>query len=49
MITPIFTVLTEVWPVRANRAMVTNNYTVLSEVGANQNRDNQEFPVYLIV
>ena len=34
LIAPILTVLTEVWP-HANRAMVTNNSTVLTEVSAN--------------
>ena len=40
----IFTVLTEVW-LRANRAMVTNNSTVLTEFHANRNRVNRRFPV----
>ena len=39
-IAPILTMLTEVWP-RANRAMVTNNSTVLTEVSANQNGANR--------
>ena len=43
-IAPILTVLIEVWP-RANRAMVTNNWTVLTKVSANQNRANRGFPV----
>ena len=38
-ITPIFTLQTKVWP-RANRAMVTSNQTVLTEVCANRNRVN---------
>ena len=36
MITLIFTLLTEVWPCD-NRTTVTNNYTMLTEVRANQN------------
>ena len=43
-IAPILTVLTEVWP-RANRAMVTNNLTVLTKVSANRNHANRGFPV----
>ena len=43
-IAPIFIVLTKVWP-RANRAMVTNNYTVLTEVRANRNHVNRGFSV----
>ena len=43
-IAPIFTMLTDVWP-RANRAMVANNWTVLTEVRANRNRVNWGFPV----
>ena len=45
-IAPILTVLTEVWP-RANRAMVINNLTVLTEVSANRNCANRRFPVHL--
>ena len=41
---PVYTVLTKVWP-RANRAVVTNNWTVLTEVRANRNRVNRGFPV----
>ena len=44
MIAPIFTMLTEVWP-HANRAMITNNKSVLTEVHANQNRVNRGFLV----
>ena len=43
-IAPIFTVITEVWR-RANRAVVTNNSTVITKVRANQNRVNLGFPV----
>ena len=43
-IAPILTMLTEVWP-HANRAMVTKNSTVLTEVSANRNRANWGFPV----
>ena len=46
MTSPIFTVLTEVLP-RANRAMVTNNLTVLTEVSANQNRANRGVAVFM--
>ena len=35
---------TEVWP-SANRAMVTNNSTVLTKVSANRNHANRVFPV----
>ena len=42
---PIITVLAKVLP-RANRAMVTNNQSVLTEVCANQNCVNRGFPVY---
>ena len=38
---------TEVLP-RANRAMVTNNSTVLTEVSANRNRANRGVAVYLL-
>ena len=37
--------LTEVLP-RANRAMVTNNSTVLTEVSANRNRANRGVAVH---
>ena len=47
-ITPIFTMITEVWPC-ANQAMFTNNYTVLTEVRANQNHVNRGFPVIIII
>ena len=40
----IFAVITEVWP-RTNRAMVTNNLIVITEVRANQNSVNRGFPV----
>ena len=40
----VYTVLTEVWHC-ANRAMVTNNKTVLTEVRANRNSVNRGFPV----
>ena len=46
-ITPIFTMLTKVWP-HANLAMVTNNSTVLTEIHANRNSVNQGFPTTLI-
>ena len=39
-ITPIFTVVTEVWP-RANRAMVTNNFTVIIKITSNRSRVNR--------
>ena len=48
VITPIFTMLTKVWP-RANRAMVKNDSTVLTEVCANQNRVNRGFPIYITI
>ena len=41
---PVYTMLSEVWR-DANRAMVTNNLIVLTEVCANQNHVNRGFPV----
>ena len=38
-ITPIFTMITEVWP-RANRAMVTNNFTVIIKIASNKSSVN---------
>ena len=43
-IAPTFTLITKVWPC-ANRAMVTNNLTVITEIRANQNCDDRVFPV----
>ena len=45
-ITPILTVLTKVWPC-ANRAVVTDNSTILTKVSANRNRANPGFPLYV--
>ena len=47
MITPIFHDRTNFD--HANRAMVINNLTVLTEFSANQNRANQGFPVVVVV
>ena len=47
-IAPIFTSITEVWHL-ANRAVFTNNSTVITKVCANWNRANQWFPLVNIV
>ena len=45
---PVYNMLTEIWPC-ANRAMVRNNYTMLTKIHADQNCVNRGFPVCYLV